>query len=75
MLWFQVVEGVIKSLVESLLPQTAPKTKGKDFPHGIIHPVKMHVKGQPTVTNSVQNPGAPSSAQVNLEEEMIRNLQ
>lgn len=79
MLWFQIVQRVVESLVESVLSQTIENTKRDDLLRCIHHPVKKQVEGQSVGPNSVQNPRSPSGAQVKLEREnmvaIVRNLQ
>lgn len=67
MFWFKIVQTMVKSLVEQFLSQRTEKTKGKDFTEQIHHTVKKHIKGHPVFSNSVHNPGSPSSAQKKLE--------
>lgn len=71
MLWLKIVQSVVESLVKLSLSHTTEKTKGKDFPHRIHHPVKNQIEGQPVVPDAVQNPGSPSSAQVELGREQM----
>lgn len=69
MLGFQIVQRVVKSLVESALSHTVENTKREDRLRCIHHPVKQQVEGQSVGPHSVQNPRSPSSAQVKLEQE------
>lgn len=71
MLWLEIVQSVIESLVEQVLPDTTEKPKGNDVLQRIHHPVKKQIKGKPVVPNSVQNPGSSSSAQVKLGREVV----
>ncbi len=68
-LWLQVVKRVVKSLVESALPQRTEKVEGKCAPQKIEYPVKKQIKGHPVIPDSVQDPGSPPSAQVKLGRE------
>ena len=70
MLWLKIVQGMVKSLVELSLCQTTENTKRKDTLQKSHHPVEKQIEGKPIVSESVQNPGTPSSAQVKLETEV-----
>lgn len=69
-LWLQIVQGMVESLVEFSLCQTTDNTKRKDTLQKSQHPVEKQIEGKPTVSESVQNPGSPSSAQVKLDTEV-----
>ena len=69
MLWPEIVNAVVKPLVQPSLSQTTQNIKGKDFHKEIQYPIKEQIKWQPVVPNSVENPGSSTSAQVKLEED------
>lgn len=63
---------MIKSLVKLLLCQPTEITGGKNGQQDRSKPAEKHIKGKPIVPNSVQDPGTPSGAQVELwGEEMV----
>lgn len=57
---------MVKSLVKLLLCQLTDEPEGKNGLQEKNKPVEPHVKGKPTVPNSVHDPGPPSGAQVEL---------
>lgn len=66
MLWLEVVQGVIESLVKLLLTQAIVNTGGKNELQQIDQPVVDQVKRNSIVSNSVQDPRPPAGAQVEL---------
>lgn len=67
----QVVQGVVKSLVELSLSNATENAKGKNSGKKIQHPVERQIERQPIVPDSVQDPGSSPGAQVKLGREDI----
>lgn len=65
---------VVKSSVEPSLSQTTVDTKGKNSLEKVKDSVEVQIKGNPILPDSVQDPGSPSSAQVQLKTKSKDNM-